>query len=250
MSIAIVHSLAQEQLRATKKFLETELQSKTKLYHFHELSKIKQNQRIFFLHFDLANEIDLHQKLYLEALEQGYQNFLNPYDAVAEMADDKFAFSQFLLANEFLCPTTKKYLQGSKVEQFALDDFVLKPNSGTERLDVYFSSAYSEAELQEFAQKILSYDDLLVQNRVYASEEFRIVSLCGKLYANKENCPQVVFNKVTELIQCLSLNHTYDLKSSVIAFDVLQEQANLYILEMNIRPAALYSFAFSQEQMK
>lgn len=241
--IYLFYELNRDELANTAAFLEMQLGDTVDFVHSLEALKgnfkAKQADRFICLHLDLEHEIDTHIKL-SEALYKANCNLLNPYTEVAKLADDKFAFYNFCVAQDYSQPKTFRLDDLSKIikedlEPFSSEDYILKPCHGTEKIDFDKFSI-------EHLEKILSYDSALLQKRIAFQNEYKILYLNKKFYsAVKLNDELLSFCRrfITDL-------EAYAKEAiELISMDILEssKDGELIILEINARPAGMYKQA-------
>ncbi len=255
-SLTIIHELSEETLYATRDFLSRHLGfTEFKFLHSSKLANQLNNiDQAVVLHLGLDTEIEMHKSISKLIADR----LLNPYDIIAELADNKFKFYQYMLAAEITQPMTALWTaencvidlsRNPQVHNADMDDLitslrasldqgsslVLKPCHGTEKIDFMILDSKTQlARALEHAAKIFTYDDLLVQEYVSHVAEYRVLYLFGEFYS-RTPFPSKYKTFLFDSIGSLAL------EPKILAFDLLDTGERLIPLEMNIRPAAIYS---------
>ncbi len=238
----IIHELAAGDLAETAKYLSKLYGLETELMSLDSSWSFEPSSQVLILHLALDREIETHKSI-SERLSAFDIQQLNPYDKLAEIADDKYLFYEYMLAAELPQAATSVVSRGSLNEdelKSIIYDFasehsgiVLKPVHGTEKIDFMQLLEMDILDIaSEHAQKVLSYDDLLLQKYISAEAEYRVLYLDGKFYAKSE-FPVEYKNQLEAIIAALAL------KPRIIALDLLLKDGLLLALEANIRPAAM-----------
>ncbi len=241
----IIHELAADQLVATSEFLATELSKEIVLCSIDQLSTVPNEAMTLILHLKLDHEIETHKSISAQ-LDKLAANQLNPYDLLAEIADDKYKFYEYMRAAETPQVATVKLSRGSYSDdeinnlifEFASNHsdtgIVMKPVHGTEQIDFFMMSEPDLLDIaSQHAQKVLSYDDLLLQQYIHSVAEYRILYLMGKFYS-KSQIPAAYKSQLQNMIEALPVT------PKVLAFDILDQSGVLLPLEINIRPAGMH----------
>jgi glutathione synthase/RimK-type ligase-like ATP-grasp enzyme len=215
------------------------------MLNLRELDYLAENSSIFTLHLALDQEINTHQKISAFAAKHNIKE-LNPYTKLASLADDKYLFFKLMQSNEIAQAKTELMktddLLVSVLEKFSMQEqIVIKPNHGTEKIDFrIFDKSCSQSELLAHVQKILEYDECLIQEYLDHKQEHRVIYLLGELYANKP-ISKSLQAYVHNLIDILKDFQSKDKTIEVFAFDILEtHDGNFFVLETNIRPAGLH----------
>ncbi len=239
----IIHELAAGDLAATASFLAASLGYDAELVDLNSAWSFDDGSSVLILHLALDREIETH-KLVSERLLAYPVEQLNPYDKLAEVADDKYLFYEYMLAGEIAQAPTSIISRGSINEdelKSIIHDFanqhggiVLKPSHGTEKIDYMQLLDMDILDIaSEHAQKVLSYDDLILQKYISADAEYRVLYVEGKLFSKTE-FPFELKSQVHAIIDALPL------KPRIIALDILSANGVLIPLEVNIRPAGTF----------
>jgi glutathione synthase/RimK-type ligase-like ATP-grasp enzyme len=189
----------------------------------------------YTFHLNLDDEINTHAKI-SRLFNQLKQIQLNPFYEDKNMFDNKFLFSKFALANSI--PHPKTYLLKELSSDFD-DSFIVKPCHGTEKIDFANFS-------QTATEKILAYDDAIVQPKIQIKQEYKVLYLLGNFYSNFS----LASNLISEIKIFDSKIETYfelnNLKKpSIYSIDIIEDfDSNIFFLEINLRPGALYRFSY------
>jgi|GEM_PF-2618327 len=216
-----------------------------RLVHLSQLDSIPAGATTLILHLALDNEIPTHK---LISARLSSCNQLNPYDLLAEIADDKYSFYNHMLAAEIPQPETAKLDAGDYDDAYIsgfilkfMNSFagvVLKPNHGTEKLDFFMLTDMELLDLAlQHARKILSYDDLIIQRYIETDNEYRVLYLLGSYYSVQQI-------DMSYLPQIQAIVKALPQEPKILAFDILDDNGVLIPLEMNIRPAAMHRCAY------
>ncbi len=238
----LIHELAAEQLHDTVKWLYG--QSIT-LVHVDDIASIPAAATTLILHLALDHEIDKHKSI-SAALERQGAKQLNPHDLIAQIADDKYLFYNYMQSAEIPQPATEMVTRGSYSDdelnniifafatKHSASGVVLKPVHGTEKIDFFMMPDTELLDLAvQHAQKLLSYDDLLLQNYIVTEHEYRVLYFADEYYS-PTNLDSSLLPQLESFVKALPS------KPHVIAFDILDQDGVLIPLEMNIRPAAIH----------
>ncbi len=239
--LSIIHELDPSYLQSSSKWLQDCLcLDEIELISLDQLTEFAKPSAALVLHLALDKEIYTHRKISQYLSERGVLE-LNPYQAFAELCDDKYLFYEHMLAAELPQAKTQLFTQqqlGSLETTLgsAMKPFVLKPRRGTEKLD-FWSGSDMEAALKQ-AQQIWAYDDLLLQDYIEHRAEYRVLYLAGKLYTTSFEASRALDSnkQVQEIIEALE-----SLLAGVwiFAIDILDTGTSLIVLEANIRPARI-----------
>lgn len=241
----IIHELAAEQLEATAQFLSRELSVVVGLCHCDNIASLAKDSMTLILHLKLDHEIEMHKAISSQLDKLELQQ-LNPYDLLAEIADDKYRYYEYMRAAETPQAASIKLSRGSYSDdeinnlifEFAANHsdtgIVMKPVHGTEKIDFFMMLEMDLLNLAcQHAQKVLSYDDLLLQQYISSDAEYRALYLMGKFYFRSE-FPANYQSQLQAMLEALPL------APKVIAFDILDQGGVLIPLEVNIRPAGMH----------
>jgi hypothetical protein len=243
----IIHELAAEDLVATISFLADKLNCDVELLHLNSAWSFIDGSSVLILHLALDKEIETHKLISERLLAYNVEQF-NPYDRLAEIADDKYLFYEYMLAAEIPQAATSIVSRGSINEDelksiihaFANvhGGIVLKPSHGTEKIDYMQLLDMDILDIaSEHAQKVLSYDDLILQKYISADAEYRVLYIDGKLFSKTE-FPSEFKSQVQPIIDALPI------KPRILALDILSANGILIPLEANIRPAGIHRCQF------
>ena len=238
MKLALCHELTLNDLEASIKFLKDKLDPDEILcLNKDEINDFKlEDYDLYFFHLNLNSELETHASLTRQSLSNDLK-LLNPYLEEANIFDDKFAFYQFLLANGFKTPQTKLFEQ---LEEELEDTHIVKARHGTEKKDF---DNYSQGAIE----KILNYDDALVQEKIDIDQELKVLFVFDQVYSNSEldNETQVELARFKEqLSKFFSIKNIKSPK--IFSLDLLLDKnQNLFFLELNLRPGAFQRFSFS-----
>jgi hypothetical protein len=233
--LILCYELSLDELNESVSFLNKKLRPKEILCLKPDELKIVnlEDYSIYCFHFDLNNEINTHADISRWLLKNDY-GLLNPYSETHNIFDDKYLFSQFLLANQILHPQTEI------LDSFKHDcgsSLIVKARHGTEKKDF---ADYSK----EAFEKIALYDDVVVQEKIDIKNEIKVLYLDGSLYAN-----QIVSSELKEQVQKICnligdyLSQNKQDKVYIYSIDILEDkESNYYFLELNLRPGAFYRF--------
>lgn len=202
------------------------------------------------LHLDLKREIDTHKKISASIDAKGIKQ-LNPYSKLAEVSDDKWTFYNLMLANDIKQAKTELVTKSQVLvgvdrllEVFSnLEKLVLKPRYGTERIDFKVLDFGDKEAMTEHINKILLYDDVLVQEYIAAedsqkSNEYKVIFFEGKMFSELK-LEDSLSHFVKELVELLEANVNHKIR--LLSLDILEPSPKEYIvLEANIRPAGLH----------
>ncbi len=241
----VIHELPSDQLQATVDFLAKELATNVSLLRLDQISSLPSEATTLILHLALDHEIEMH-KFISAQLDNIGADQLNAYNLLAEIADDKHKFYEYMRAAEIPQVATVKLSRGSYddneinnlIFEFASNHsdtgIVMKPVHGTEQIDFFMMSEPDLLDIaSQHAQKVLSYDDLLLQQYISSVAEYRVLYLMGKFYSKSE-ISSAYKAQLQTMIEALPL------APKVLAFDILDQSGLLIPLEINIRPAGMF----------
>lgn len=218
---------------------------------------------LFISNLDLKDEIITHKKIskHFESIENPIE--LNPYTELAEIFDDKFKFYQLLISNGIKTPRTiliqKDSLIFSHPHDFSSNIF-LKPRFGTESWDAKFFKVEKNntKEFYSHINRIKAYDDVLYQEFIDIKHEFKVLYLeidekcywsgIGENFKKFGNEILILSRELLEIFRDFENLKNIKRKIKIFSLDfVISKDLELFVLEANIRPNALYKFNLDEE---
>lgn len=249
----IVHDLEVAVLSETLAYLkESQIFQDVQTIYFKNIDSLQGVNRdktlILTTHLNLDSEISSHQMISSWAFEQKlYQ--LNPYNKIAKLFDDKYMFYVLMKANDFKQANTqvlsKLHNSLDKLQLSSFNKLMIKPRCGTESRDSDSFETSDNTGQAELVEKILNYDDVLVQEYLETNNEFSVLFLDGKFFLQAPNDNPNLKQTLNEFLEMLD---DYSRRNQVImphvfSLDILElTSGKLMILEANIRPAKIYSY--------
>jgi len=92
----------------------------------------------------------------------------------------------------------------------------------------------------------LNYDDVIVQPKILIKHEFKVLYLLGGFYSDANLDPSLIREIISFDIKLEKYFKQNNLeKPSIYSIDILEDiHANIFFLEINLRPGALYRFSY------
>lgn len=268
MKLHIIHELGEAHLKDTINFLKENMDfEEIQTCHISKLEELmrnlseqaKANPVFLTLHLDLKNEISSHMEISKQLSENNLIE-LNPYSKAAELAENKHSFYNLMLANGIKQAKTQIVRSRDLKETKSLEalfpsykKLVIKPCHGTESRGLFICDAEDQnsqdASLKAI-NKILEYDECLIQEYMEAKEELRIIIALDKTFVQKnfltqkEKDSSQLKNAIElskEILEILNYELPGEERLKIIAIDfLLGQNGDLIPLEANLRPAALF----------
>jgi hypothetical protein len=214
---------------------------------------------IFINNLDLKNEISLHQERSRSLINSGSQ-LLNPYTELGEVLDDKLLFSKLMFSNGILHPKTILISQDTNsLSSLDTKKIFLKPRHGTESIDAmgFDLQKNSYEEIWAHIKRIQAYDDCICQNYIEIKSEFKVLFLdlgkapswsgIGIAFQDYEKELLSLSQEILDIFRDYESLKKIDMKLRIFTLDfALSSEDQIYILEGNLRPNAIYKFGIER----
>lgn len=254
MTLFLVHGLDAKILDKTKKALKEKTEFKDVIcVDFNNISKLldydPKSIYIYVVHLPLDEEINIHKEVSKWAFDHDiYQ--VNPYNKIAKIFDDKFLFYALMTANEIRQPFTLALHRNNKVltedeisKLMRYERIVVKPRHGTEKIDFAILNSKGLDVNDPAIQKILKYDDCLIQEYIEDPKETKALYLFGDIYimddwgAEQKNFTAEIVDVIDNFASSNQL-----IMPEIFSIDLMYSKNEILVLEANIRPAAIFKY--------